>query len=169
MLVLPMVIDQVDWPTWNSLRREAGEENVTRNLAQQGTDKNAPSALIDILHPEVHKAIRESNIAALGLVSIGFVIVCRDQLALARIQRLTNMSIVTSLGYRDGNIECILKGTLLQIKDLVIAASTELQTKETRELAHEIYKSLSHNSLKDLWMQYKRVKLKDGTYILNHL
>lgn len=166
MRVHPITMEQVDWPSWNQIRQSAGEAPATRNLDGFGVKPELPSSLVDSLYSVQHHAMREPLDHVLRLVNLGFLLICDDIKLMAQLQLFTDIPIVTSRKYDIGDTEYILKGNLVQLRQLTLVLCKVDVHPDLRRLGNQLHVTMCNGGLKDLWYKQTKKSQPDKTYTL---
>ena len=154
MIVRPILMPQVDWETWNTLRREGGLVP-----ASKGVSVKDPASFINLQNPYEQRSC-----------VLGFLVIIESRL-IPRLVSLAPINIHQKAQYGSGDFgsetEYLLTGSVDVLKILVIQGSVRTQDVLVRRVSNCIHAFMCQAGMKALWEGYTKTALPDQTYCLD--
>ncbi len=156
----------IDWEAYLSVARQVMNRNITKTLdANNIPVKSAKGFLISLAELKEENQNPTSVINnpgnILGHMFYSFIIIC-DRQTPCDLLEITPLQ-VHRVDCRNGLAMCIVSGNLTDWRTAIINGCTDTVTYNLRFLLDECLKAFEQIGLKNLWRQYIKMPMSDGT------
>lgn len=166
--ILPLAILSVNWPEYIKLCEETLGFSPTRGLDEARLDIKSPAAYLATLDLE-NKPLEQlgsgrytSN--SFDQMFFAFILQADDFLLMEIYKECSRLKILSKRGKRQNLV--IISGTMSEWHDNIIACHNERVSTEIREVANRCLDIFEQSGFKEVWSRWRRVMLKDSTFIL---
>lgn len=167
--VTPISITQIDWNSFNRIVTEATGQSPTRNLDAAGIKLDKPASFILALDSfigadrSVWLAMKDSGLL-LKHLSIGFLIEM-TQGGLIEIYDLLPGGIKSTYAKTELGHLVVATGTIYDWRQAILEGGIN-RSQEHRTIMNQIHSFLDQAGFVDLWRDYRRRSLVDGSFIM---
>lgn len=168
MMIMPLAITQVHWPTFIQTCQEQLGYSPTRNLDDIGIDLKNPASFLgclDFANDMKGQLQGKRGYESWSHFHVSFIFVCKISTILF-LKNYTKLSMTSKrCSDEESRYLVIASGSIFDWRLAVIHGCSEIDT-ELRKMMNYCLIYLQESGFRDVWTDYDKIGLPDGSFVL---